>query len=264
MRALVLAVACLASCSRRSDADRSVWRPAPGTSWQWQLSGTIDDTLEVAMYDLDLFDTPRDLIDRLHARGVVVICYFSAGSHEAWRPDADAFPPEVIGAPLDGWAGERWLDIRTKAVRTRMRARLERARRSGCDGVEPDNVDGYSNRTGFPLTARDQLSFNRFLARAAHTRGLSVGLKNDLEQVAELEPYFDWALDEECVQYDECDRLAPFISAGKAVFHVEYGDAALAAKICPDANARGFDTLVKHTALDAFRVACPPTPRASR
>jgi len=39
-----------------------------------------------------------------------------------------------------------------------------------------------------------------------------------------LEPLFDWALNEECLSYDECDLLKPFLEAGKAVFHVEYVD----------------------------------------
>lgn len=235
---------------------RALWRPAPGTSWQWQLAGTIDDTLDVKMYDIDLFDAPDAVLAGLRARGVKIVCYFSAGSHEDWRPDAGQFPRAVIGRPLDDWPGERWLDIRAGAVRARMIARLDRASARGCDGVEPDNVDGYANQSGFPLTATDQLDFNRFLAREAHARGLSVGLKNDLDQVAELEPEFDWALVEECVKYDECDRLRPFIDAGKAVFHVEYGEAALAADVCPDANARNFDTLIKHLSLDGFRIAC--------
>ena len=42
--------------------------------------------------------------------------------------------------------------------------RLDVARAKGCDGVEPDNVDGYANKTGFDLTKDDQLRFNRFLA----------------------------------------------------------------------------------------------------
>ena len=184
------------------------------------------------------------------------MCYFSAGSHEAWRADAAAFPAEVIGAPLDGWPGERWLDVRAGAVRERMRERLDHARARGCDGVEPDNVDGYANRSGFPLTADDQLAFNRFLAAEAHARGLSIGLKNDLDQAAALEPVFDWALVEECLAHDECERLAPFVAAGKAVFHVEYADAARAAEICAAPAARGFETLIKHVALDGFRIAC--------
>ena len=137
-----------------------------------------------------------------------------------------------------------------------MRSRLDRARTRGCDGVEPDNVDGYANTTGFPLTAADQLDFDRFLATEGHARGLSVGLKNDLDQLAELEPAFDWALDEECLKYAECDLLAPVIAAGKAVFHVEYGDAALAATVCRETHALRFDTLIKDLALDSFRIAC--------
>ena len=36
----------------------TVWRPAPCTSWQWQLTGTIDTSFDVEMYDIDLFDVP--------------------------------------------------------------------------------------------------------------------------------------------------------------------------------------------------------------
>jgi hypothetical protein len=100
--------------------------------------------------------------------------------------------------------------------------RLDLCRRKGFDGVGPDNVDAYQNESGFPLSARDQIRFNRFVARAAHARGLSVGLKNDLDQAAELEPAFDWALSEQCFEYSECERLLPFVRARKAVFTVEY------------------------------------------
>ncbi len=65
----------------------------------------------------------------------------------------------------------------------------------GFDGVEFDNVDGYANNTGFPLTYADQITYNTWLANQAHTLGLSVALKNDLGQVHDLLPYFDWALD---------------------------------------------------------------------
>lgn len=254
--AITTVVAGALTCTDPRMGGESVWRPTPGTSWQWQLSGMIDGDLPVAMYDVDLFDAPTAVIDRLRAQRIKVVCYFSAGSYEAWRPDAEKFPPEVRGRPLDGWPRERWLDIRAPEVRAQVVARLDHAKLRGCDGVEPDNVDGYTNRTGFPLTARDQLVFNRFIAAEAHARGLSVGLKNDLDQIEELEPAFDWALVEECVRYDECDRLAPFLAAGKAVFHVEYGDAALARRICPAANARNFDTLIKNLSLDRFRIAC--------
>lgn len=241
----------------RPDADpASIWQPAPGTSWQWQLTGTIDTSLDVAMYDIDLADAPDAVLTELHGRGVAVVCYFSAGSYEEWRSDAGDFPTATLGAELDGWPGERWLDVRADGVRAVMRARLDRAQARGCDAVEPDNVDGYSNTSGFALTAADQLDYNRFLAAEAHARGLSIGLKNDLDQVAALLPDFDWALNEQCFAFDECDLLAPFVDAGKAVFSVEYGDQGLSATVCPDANARDFDTLIKNLELDPWRVSC--------
>jgi hypothetical protein len=209
------------------------------------------------MYDIDLFETPEDTIDALHQDGRIVVCYFSAGSWEEWREDANDFPAAAIGDELDGWPGERWLDVRDATVRSIMQARLDLAEQKGCDGVEPDNVDGYDNDSGFPLGSSDQLDYNRFLAQEAHDRGLSIGLKNDLAQVAALVDDFDWALNEECMAWDECEDLSPFITAGKAVFHVEYGDASLASTVCPATDPLQFSTLIKHLDLDAWRVACP-------
>ncbi len=232
-----------------------IWRPAPGTSWQWQLTGLIDTSYGVVMYDIDLFEAPQSVIDSLHEDGRIVVCYFSAGSREAWRPDADRFPTPIVGHPLADWPDERWLDIRRlDLLGPPLLARLDLARDRGCDGVEPDNVTAFENDSGFPITAADQLAFNIWLARQAHARGLSVGLKNNLTQVAELEPYFDWALNEECFQYDECDALLPFIAAGKAVFGVEY--ALRPEAFCPAANALNFDWLLKDPDLGAARVAC--------
>jgi len=233
----------------------NVWQPTPGTSWQWQLSGVIDTSFDVQMYDIDLFDTPQSVIDLLHTEGRVVICYFSAGSWEDWRPDAGNFPSEVIGNPLDNWPGENWLDIRQiDTLSPIMSARFDLAVEKDCDGVEPDNVDGYSNDSGFPLTARDQLTYNIWLAEQAHQRGLSIGLKNDLEQVKDLLPFFDWALNEECFTYAECDLLSLFTQANKAVFGVEYE--LESDQFCPQSNALDFDFLKKNWDLDAWRESC--------
>lgn len=234
---------------------RTVWQPAPGTTWQWQLTGEIDTSFDVEMYDVDLFDVRRAVIDGLHADGRVVVCYFSAGSWERWRPDAAAFGHELRGEPLDGWPGERWLDIRRlDMLRPIMVARLDLAVAKGCDGVEPDNVDGYTNDSGFALDAADQLAYNRWLAAAAHRRGLSVGLKNDLDQVGGLLDRFDWALNEECFAYRECEKLDPFVAAGKAVFGVEY--TGRPKDFCPAARGRGFSWLKKRLNLGAWTRAC--------
>lgn len=233
---------------------RTLWRPQPGTSWQWQLTGTLNTSFNVQMYDIDLFTTSEQAISQLKQQGRKVVCYFSAGSFENFRPDKDLFPPVVLGKS-NGWPGEKWLDIRRlDLLGPILLARLDLAVQKGCDGVEPDNVDGYTNSTGFPLTYTDQLAFNRFLSRAAHERGLSVGLKNDLDQVKDLVNDFDWALNEQCFQYDECDLLLPFIRQDKAVFGVEYQGST--STFCPKANAMNLDWLKKGLDLDAARESC--------
>ena len=153
------------------------WQPTPGTSWQIQFSSQIDTSLDVQVYDLDLDDTPISIIDQLHADGHKVMCYFSAGSWEQWRNDADDFPDSVLGNDLDGWPGEKWLDIRRlDLLDSIMSARLDIAAQKSCDGVDPDNVDGYTNNTGFNLSYQDQIRYNTWLADQAHVRGLAIGL----------------------------------------------------------------------------------------
>lgn len=231
------------------------WQPRPGTSWQWQLDGSpIDTSYDVGMYDID-FETPAKTITELHAQGTVVICYMSAGSWEEYRADAAQYPASVLGNTLYGWPDEKWVDIRRLDILGPiLEARMDAALAKGCDGIEPDNVDAYRNNSGFPLLPEHQLAFNKWLAQKAHQRKLSVGLKNDLDQVVELEPYFDWALNEECFQHNECDMLLPFVNAGKAVFGVEYvGDPQ---NFCPEANQLNFDWLKKNMELDALRYSC--------
>jgi Glycoside-hydrolase family GH114 len=232
------------------------WSPTVGTSWQWQLMGTIDESVSAQMFDVDLFGTTPETVASLQAAGHRVVCYVNAGVFESWRPDAASFPAAVKGKADPGWQGEQWLDIRQWSVlQPILEARMDLCRSKGFDGIELDNVDGYSNQTGFPLTAADQLAFNRTLASSAHARGLSVGLKNDLEQVPDLVGQFDWALNEQCFEFSECDDLRPFLDAGKAVFNVEYNVAT--SSFCPQARAMGLSSIFKHVALDAYRVACP-------
>ena len=239
-------------------APGSVWTPAPGTTWQWQLVGSIDTSYDVQAYDVDLFETPASTLSKLKSDGRKVICYFSAGTYEEGRPDSAAFPASVIGNVLDDWPGERWLDTRSAVVRGLMKSRLDLAVTRGCDAVEPDNVDGYSNNPGFALTAATQLDFNKFLAKEAHARGLSIGLKNDMDQVAALVDDFDWALNEECYAYEECGVYEDtFVAKGKAVFHAEYVAASKLASVCAVTKPLQLSTLIKHLDLDAWQKACP-------
>jgi hypothetical protein len=229
--------------------------PAQNSAWQIQYTGDIETGLNVDVYNLDLFDTVPETIAGLHKRNIFVMCYFSGGSHEDWRPDAAEFPANVLGNGLDGWPGERWLDIRAvRALQPLMNGRLDLAVEKGCDGVDPDNMDGYTNDTGFPLDYEDQLTYNILMAESAHARNLSIGLKNDLEQIADLVTHFDWALNEQCFFYRECQLLEPFILAGKPVFNIEYElDPGV---FCPQAVAMRFNSLHKNLELDEYRMAC--------
>jgi hypothetical protein len=236
-------------------AAQARWVPAPGTTWQWQLSGKLDQSVDAQMYDIDLFDNSTSTVASLHARGRHVVCYLDAGTYEPGRPDSRSFPASVKGRHVEGWPSERWLDIRRLDVlRPIIERRLDLCRRKGFDGVEPDNIDAYDNSSGFPLKAADQLAYNRFVASAAHARGLSVGLKNDLGQAAKLQPSFDWALNEQCFQYHECDALRPFARAGKAVFIAEYELSR--SSFCSKARAAGASAIRKHLDLDAWRQSC--------
>jgi hypothetical protein len=242
------------------------FRPNVATTWQWQIKGTVNTSYPVDVYDVDLFDAQPSLIADLKGQDKKVVCYFSAGSSEDWRSDFAEFQVTDMGEPLDEWEGERWLDIRSENVHRIMLARLDLAKEKGCEGVEPDNVDGFANETGFPLSERDQLAFNRFLANEAHDRGLAVGLKNDGDQASDLVDYFDFELNEQCHEYDECGDLAVFPSKGKPVFNAEYTEAdtaeaaqALAVTVCPAALAANLRTLILPWDLDdSFRVSCDP------
>jgi hypothetical protein len=123
------------------------WTPKVNDTWQIILSHppVISDsaTPDVSIFDIDLFDTPTETIAQLHRLGIKVICYFSAGSFENWRPDAKDFLQGDLGNNLDDWPGEKWLKLSSQNVRAIMKKRIELAMEKRCDGIDPDNVDGY-------------------------------------------------------------------------------------------------------------------------
>jgi hypothetical protein len=242
-----------------------------------------------AVFDIDIYQdgkcyTPSNYgvlntaaVSALHAHGAKVIGYLDAGTAETWRPDYPQYQSFnascggcLFGKPVSGFRDEFWLNIDTNAAGTNpntgqtqtaqqcilgeLAARLAKARSSGVDAVEFDNVDGYQNKTGLAISATAQEQFDAAIANLAHTAGFAAGLKNDLGQASDLQPYFDFAINEQCWQYPECNFPAPGLQAwpttyGKAVFNVEYKLAA--SKFCPQANSPSynFNSILKNASL---------------
>src|SRR3954453_12919764 len=230
-------------------------------------------TVAPTVFDIDILQdgkcySPQDYsvlnyaaVQAIHTRGARVIGYIDAGTAETWRPDfpeMQAFDQScdgcLFGNPLSHFPDEYWLNINTNVRGTNpntgksqtarqflldeMLARLKEAKLIGVDAIEFDDVDGWQSNSGLSITAADQLRYNIKLANLAHHMGFAVGLKNDLSQAATLQPYFDFAINEQCFQYDECGALVPWSTQyGKAVFNVEYGEHQAA--FCPTANAAG-------------------------
>lgn len=257
---IVLVLAALALALLAAPAGAAArWLPQPTTAaWQWQLQGKVDTSVPAGVYEVDGFETPRGTVAKLHRQGRKVICYLDVGAWESYRPDQARFPRSVLGRVYFGYPDERWLDIRRiDLLAPILRQRFDLCARKGFDAVEPDNLAGYENETGFPLSARDQLRFNRWIAREVRRRGMAVALKNDPAQVRQLVGDFDFAVVEECFAYEECEAFSPFVEAGKAVFVAEYEQRP--AQFCPLALELRFSAIGK--GYDLFAAPWQPCRR---
>jgi Glycoside-hydrolase family GH114 len=239
------------------------------------------------VFDIDGEVNTRATVDALHARGKKVICYFDAGVYETYRSDAAAFEamtPRIWGKPDKGWDGSYWLDIRRIGeLQPIVQSRIQVCKDKGFDAVRPDEMTAWSNDTGFPITYQDQLVYNRLVAQWVHAAGMSVGLLSDIDQAADLVDSFDWTLNEECFEFNEClrvtdtsglgrdgklhDGLQVFVERNKAVWIAEYhaySDTQWAA-ICSESRVNRFN-LARYTLglpNNGGRQPCPTTSSTS-
>lgn len=237
----------------------NLWTPEVGDSFQWQLTKyPVDTTVPVDIYDVDYLETSTETISELKDSGKRVVCYINVGAWEDFRDDAHLFPPEALGNDYEGWEGEKWLDIsRYELFSGILEERFDLAAEKGCDAIEPDNMEAYNEETGFELTYNHQLDFNIWLAEQVHLRGMSIGLKNNPEQVADLVEYYDWALLEDCHIWGFCEDFKPFIDANKAVLQVEYTDSNIELEdFCPKAEKNEFFGLLKERELNSWVKFC--------
>lgn len=208
----------------------------------YSIQGTPGDKAKTDYIFVDLFEASSARIASLKPRKV--ICYFST-QFENWRPDAKQFPKEALGKPLGTWEGERWVDYRNDKVRAVLTARMDLAKSKKCDGIDPDNIDGHTTKTGFPLTATTQKQFMQFLSDYAHKKGMLIGLKNSAETAKSLDPLVDFAVVEECAKYKECGKYSK-----RPMFQIEYTK--LNQKVCDDAKARGNSVIFADLKLTKF------------
>jgi hypothetical protein len=234
-----------ASCFHPPHLDGS---GAPMTG-DWQLSNSGPNLVyrNVDLFDIDGFNNDAGVVSGIHARTgrtltqEKAICYLSLGSWENFRVDAPSWPLAAIGQPLQGFANERWVDVRQLSALTPiLDSRLQQCATKGFDGVEVDNIDGWDgNNTGFPLTAADTRAWLTTIANRAHALNLFVLWKNDPLLASFGVRYFDGALSEQCYSFQECTPaqeagsqgcnlttnqcgVALFATAGKWVGEVEY------------------------------------------
>ena len=218
----IAGLAVIAGLALASGAAAAQWVPGARDTYDIQLTAPFDVDRDVGVLVLGAFEASASTLQELESRGVRTVCLINAGAWENWRADSGSFDQRLVGASVGVWRGERWLDIRAPQLRPLMAARLDLCRSKGFDGVLFRNLDGYAQRTGFPLTAKEELGYARWLAGEARKRGLAAGLMNSLDLVPELVGDFDFAFAEDCLGANGCDVLKLFRERDKPVIVAEY------------------------------------------
>jgi hypothetical protein len=225
--------------------------PAPGAANIW---------------DTDLFqdsNTPGDgiptgrspVVTALHAAGKYSICYVEAGAFQNGFPDDRDFARADYGGrtsrhQMQGYPGEWWFNLAgfrhyvpgrsssltgaARNIAAGLARRIHWCAVEGQDALEPDDLDGYTNRSqsgarggGWNLTRADSLGFERWLAHTAHADGLAIFQKNDPANAPADSRVYDGMIIEECNHYDDpCSGPGgdgtPYLEKGKPVLDAEY------------------------------------------
>lgn len=226
------------------------------SSLQIQLSGGVDLDVEADFYVIDLHSPEDSQLATLRERGAYVACYFSSGSYEPFRPDADEFPERVLGDALADYPDERWLDITDAVVLDLMVARMERAQARGCDAVYPSTVRTNDPGAGFQLDAVDYAAYSASLAKAAHASGLGAIYAGSEYASSEALDY-DAALVFGCAKANSCDSWTSLEDNGISIFLVELANRAEAEETCGLFPESPWPFIVKEPNLAEYRQICP-------
>ena len=202
------------------EPDRAAF-PVDATA-DYQLGGAYAPPAGVTLVARDSTEEPL--------AGAYSICYINGFQTQP----GDEWPDDLV--LHDGqqrlvdpnWPDENVIDISTAEKRAAAASRIDRTiatcATSGFDAVEFDNLDSYTRSAG-QLTLDDAIAFASLLVDRAHQLGLSAGQKNtsELGRIGPDEIGFDFAVVEECDQFDECEAYADVY--GGRVIDIEYTDA---------------------------------------
>ncbi|MFD5856620.1 endo alpha-1,4 polygalactosaminidase [Streptomyces chartreusis] len=210
--------------------DAKVDLPEPGIGFDYQIGGAYPPPGGVEAVSRDRTAKP--------APDVYNICYVNAFQAQ---PDAEDWweehAPGLVLRDDDGtpvvdrdW-DEILLDTSTPAKREQLAGIvgkwIDGCADAGYQAVEADNLDSDERSDGL-LTADDNVAFGKLLAARAHAAGLALGQKNAASLARQgREAGFDFAVAEECGQYDECGEYAD--AYDDRVFVIEYRADGLAA-----------------------------------
>ncbi len=230
-----------------------------GPAWDWQLSEPFDFARNVAIMDTDPDSVTAAQIAALNARGVMTICYVSVGTLENYRTDVGAFPALVVGKVYDDWPDERFLNIeRRDILLPLMQARFQHCKDMGFTAIEPDNMDVYTNDSGFDLGISATTRYVFALADIAHGMGLKIGQKNVPELTAYLAQKFDFVITEDCFSDGWCPQVAAYAAQGKPILAAEYTDTDVNwPAACAYGAANGYSMILKDRDLNAELQTCP-------
>ncbi len=228
--------------------------PKPGSAKIWDTD-LFEDSNTSHGQTLAIPTGPSPVVRALHKAGHYSICYVEVGAFQTGFPDNRDFAPSDYGYrehryQMQGWPGEWYFDIRgfrgyvagkpstlsgaARNIASGLAKRFGWCELEGQDAVEPDDIDGYTNRSasgarggGWGLTKADAAGFERWLAYTAHSHHLAVLQKNDPGNAAVDSKLFDGVLSESCNQYhDPCagrdGDWDAYLKLGKPVLNAEY------------------------------------------
>jgi hypothetical protein len=218
--AAALALTALVSALSRNSASAAATLPPTHAKFDYQIGGAYTPPAGVQVVTRDRTAAP--------AAGLYNICYVNAfqvqpGEQGQW--DSDLLLRDAQGnLVIDEDWGEALLDIRTTTKQTRVAAKvngwIDGCGALGYQGIEPDNYDSFSRSKNL-ITTSQAKAYLKLLATHAHTMNLAIAQKNTVELAGDRQSVgLDFAVAEECGQYDECgDYVDAF---GNNVIVIEY------------------------------------------